>query len=157
MPAWAMSAILPQSVPVSLKVLQEYCSIDPRWLPCKEAASKAYLINGVFFAMDLPRVTLPSAVSYCCNKHPVALAHFSGKRPRRSPGKFSLLLLPQFLQPNNTREDNLAATGKQGASPRALDFTHPSTPSQVVDQEAKESCPAAPPNGHMVAMWTDMR
>jgi hypothetical protein len=65
MPARAMSAMF-QAVPLSLKVLQEYCFIDPRWLNCKETTSEVYLTNGetkVLFEMDLPRVTRPSAVS----------------------------------------------------------------------------------------------
>lgn len=70
MSAQALSAMSPPTSSrqylLSLKTLQEYCSTDPRWLPYKETASKVYLTNGenkVPLAVDLPRVTRPSAAS----------------------------------------------------------------------------------------------
>lgn len=113
MPARAVSAMLPppnqfQVVPLSLKVLPEYCSTEPRRLPRKKAASKVFVTNGettLFFAMDLPRVTRP--------QHPAALAHFSAS------------VFP-------TRQDQGGSSGchwegcYQGVNPGALDLTHPS-------------------------------
>lgn len=124
----------PQAVPGSTRSPWR-CFIDHRWLPYKEAAPMPCLTDEetkVLFAMDLPRVTQPSAVPSAVDTQ--SLLHtFLDSRPSLYPGQPSLLALPQLPHPDKTRENHLAAAGLaapqrgQGASPGVLDLSHPTT------------------------------